>query len=128
MMSRLSSFLWILLVAFPLCAADVPLADKAHEKRAQNLFREIRCMVCAGESVADSHAAVAGDMRANIRKQIEQGVSDEAIKMDLADKYGDVILMDPPFKRGTVLLWLGPWLILGLGMVGAFFYFRKAKH
>jgi cytochrome c-type biogenesis protein CcmH len=126
-MQRRNLIFLVLFCSFPLYAADVPLADMTQEKRAQSLFREIRCMVCASETIADSHVEVASDMRMNIRSKIEVGVSDEAIKQNLADKYGDVILMKPPFKSGTALLWFGPWIILLLGMVGAYFYFRGAK-
>ena len=118
-------FLWI----FPLFAfaADVPLPDSGQERRAQELFKEIRCMVCQGQAISDSNAEVAGDIRRNIRQQITSGMSEEKIKSELAQRYGDVILMNPPFKTSTVLLWLGPWVVLLIGGGAAFFYFHGAK-
>lgn len=118
----------LLFWAFPAFAfvADVPLPDARQEQRAQILFGEIRCMVCQSQTIADSNAEVAGDMRRNIRQQITAGISDEQIKSELAEHYGDMVLMKPPFKADTLLLWLGPWLILLAGGAGAFFYFRGA--
>ncbi len=107
-------------------AANVPLPDQKQEERAQTLFTEFRCMVCQGQNIADSNAEVAADMRASIRQQIVSGLSDEKIKAEMAARYGDAILMKPPFKAGTLFLWLGPWLILLAGGIGAFFYFRGA--
>lgn len=122
------NFLIVLLWIFPAFAyvADVPLADTRQEQRAQMLFSEIRCMVCQSQTIADSNAEVAGDMRRSIRQKIKSGVSDEEIKVELAERYGDMVLMKPPFKAGTLLLWLGPWLILLMGGAGAFFYFCGA--
>ncbi len=126
-MFRLVSSFFFLLLVFPAFAftVDVPVSDPVLEARAQSLFHEIRCMVCQGQAIADSNASVASDMRADIRKQIVAGVSDDNIKAGLAAQYGDVILMKPPLKNSTVLLWFGPWLVLFLGMVATYFYFRK---
>lgn len=120
----------ILLVWFSPALAltvDVPLADSAAESRARILFTEIRCMVCQSETIADSHAEVASDMRRNVREQIASGASDEKIKSDLAARYGDVILMNPPLKNNTALLWFGPWLVLFLGAIATYFYFHGTK-
>lgn len=106
---------------------DAPLADAVQEARARALFSEIRCVVCESEAIADSPAEVARDMRRAIRGQIEAGKSDGEIKADLAEKYGDVILMNPPLKNSTMLLWFGPWLVLGFGIIATCFYFRSAK-
>ncbi len=106
---------------------DVPLADAVAESRAKSLFNEIRCMVCQSETIADSHAEVASDMRRNVREQITSGASDEKIKSDLAGRYGDVILMNPPLKNNTALLWFGPWLVLFVGAISTYFYFRSAN-
>jgi cytochrome c-type biogenesis protein CcmH len=107
--------------------ADTQLLDAGKEQRAQALFKEIRCMVCEGQTIADSNAGVAGDMRRSIREQITSNLSDEEIKSDLAERYGDMVLMKPPFKPATALLWFGPWLILLAGGIAAYFYFRGNK-
>ncbi len=119
--------LW--LFAFPSFAltVDTPLPDAALEARAIALFPEIRCMVCQSETIADSHAQVAGDMRRNIRESIASGLSDQEIKSGLAAKYGDVILMNPPLKNSTIMLWFGPWLVLLIGIISMYCYFRPAR-
>ncbi len=106
-------------------AIEPPLAEPAQEARAQALFTEIRCMVCQSETIADSHAQVAADMRRSIRESVSAGISDEKIKSSLAGRYGDVILMKPPLKINTILLWFGPWMVLGMGAVAMYFYFRN---
>lgn len=119
--------LW--LFAFPSFSltVDKPLPDTALEARAITLFSEIRCMVCQSETIADSHAQVASDMRRNIRESLANGFSDQQIKDVLAEKYGDVILMNPPLKYSTILLWFGPWLVLLFGIVSMYFYFRPLQ-
>ena len=119
--------LW--LFAFPSFSltVDKPLPDTALEARAITLFSEIRCMVCQSETIADSHAQVASDMRRNIRESLAKGFSDQQIKDVLAEKYGDVILMKPPLKYSTILLWFGPWLVLLFGIVSMYFYFRPLQ-
>jgi cytochrome c-type biogenesis protein CcmH len=132
-MRQLAKAIIILLLALlPVAPAfaftvDAPLADAAQEARARALFSEIRCVVCESEAISDSPAEVARDMRRAIRGQIETGKSDSEIKAELAAKYGDAILMDPPFKNSTALLWFGPWLVLGFGIIATYFYFRAVK-
>lgn len=106
---------------------DVPLSDSVLEEKSRDIFREIRCMVCSGEAIADSNAAVASDMRRNIREKIASGMTIEEIKADYSARYGDVILMNPPLKSNTVMLWLGPWLVLLIGVIAACFHFRSTK-
>jgi cytochrome c-type biogenesis protein CcmH len=88
------------------------LADPAQEARARALQKELRCMVCQGESIDESNAPLAADLRALVREHIEAGESDEAIKQFLVARYGDVILMRPPFDENTYALWLTPFLVL----------------
>lgn len=128
-MSQLVSFLFVLLLAVPASAlmVDSPLSDPALEERAKLLFIDIRCMVCNSETIADSNAKVAADMRRDIRGKIQSGVSAEAIKADLSTQYGDVILMNPPLKISTILLWFGPWLVLFIGAIVTYFYFRSSQ-
>ena len=128
-MCHLLKIVLIFFLATPVFAltVDTPLADAVQEARAKELFREIRCMVCQSEAIADSPSEVAVDMRRTVREQIEMGKSGEEIKDGLAKKYGDAILMKPPLKNSTILLWFGPWLVLGFGVIATYFYFRAAK-
>lgn len=90
------------------------------EARAQGLMREVRCMVCAGESVLDSSAPMAGDMRRFIREEIAAGREDEAVRTALVSRFGHEVLMRPPVETRTLPLWLAPILFLALG--GALLY------
>lgn len=121
---------WLVLVALMATPAlaltvETPLPEPAQEARAQELFHEIRCVVCQGEAIADSPADVASDLRREIRLHIEKGDSDAAIKEYLVSRYGEVILMKPPVGRATLALWLGPWLLLAAALAAAWRYFRQ---
>jgi len=96
----------------------------ADEKRAQNLFKEIRCLVCQSQTISDSNSELASDLKALIREQILSGKSDNDIKSFLADKYGDWILMTPPFNKLTYILWISPLIIL---IFGVFIILQKQK-
>jgi cytochrome c-type biogenesis protein CcmH len=88
-------------------------ASFASDDRAQELFKELRCVVCEGQSLYDSHALVAQDMKQEIYRQIGEGKTDDEIKAFLVERYGDHILMSTPFNQRTGLLWLFP-LFIGL--------------
>lgn len=106
---------------------DAPLANPAEEARARALFRELRCAVCQSESIADSDAAVAADLRREVRARVVAGDDNDAIKAGLSARYGDAILMRPPFSAATFLLWLGPGLIVIFAMALALGYFRHRE-
>ena len=106
---------------------DTPLPDSAQEARARALFRDIRCVVCQSEPIADSPSQVAADMRALVRERIASGDSDEAILSFLRTRYGDVILMTPPFSSLTWALWFGPALVTLLAALGLRAYFRRSS-
>ena len=102
----------------PPSAPDQPLARPEQEARAQALFNEIRCVVCQHESIADSPAGVASDMRRWVRDRIAAGESDADIREGLVARYGDYVLFTPPLRAGTLLLWGLPLvLVLGGGLV-----------
>jgi cytochrome c-type biogenesis protein CcmH len=105
-------------------AQEVQLTDPQLEQRARDLSREIRCVVCQSQSVADSDADIAQQMRALIREQIAAGKSDQEIRDYLVARYGDFVLFDPPFKASTYVLWIGPFAILVLAAIGVVFFFR----
>ena len=88
------------------------LADPAQEARARALQKELRCMVCQGESIDESNAPLAADLRALLRVHIAAGESDEQIKAYLVARYGNFILMRPPFEATTYALWLTPFVVL----------------
>lgn len=92
-----------------------PELAPADEARAQGIMREVRCMVCAGESVLDSSAPMAGDMRRFIREEIAAGREDEAVRTALVARFGHEVLMRPPLEPRTLPLWLAPVLFVLLG-------------
>ena len=93
------------------------LPDPAQEARARAIFREVRCLVCQNESIDDSEAALAGDLRAIVRDQVKQGRSDGQIRAFLVERYGEFVLLKPPFSLGNALLWATPGIALLLGAV-----------
>jgi cytochrome c-type biogenesis protein CcmH len=90
-----------------------------------SLARELRCLVCQNETLADSQAELAGDLRAEIRKMMEAGKTDAEITAFLTSRYGDFILYRPPFKPATLILWCGPFLMLGAGMFVLYRYLKR---
>lgn len=93
----------------------LPFKDHAQEVRFQKLTRELRCLVCQNENLADSNADLARDLRREVFQLMQQGKSDEEIKQYLVDRYSDFVLYDPPVKSSTLLLWFGPLAILLAG-------------
>ena len=93
------------------------LADPVQEARARTLFREVRCLVCQNESIDDSQADLAGDLRQVVRDQVKQGRSDPQIRAFLVERYGEFVLLKPPFSAGNALLWATPGIVLVLGGV-----------
>lgn len=93
----------------------LPFKDHAQEVRFQNLTKQLRCMVCQNENLADSNADLARDLRLEVFQLMQQGKSDDQIKQYLVDRYSDFVLYDPPLKPGTLLLWFGPLAILLAG-------------
>ena len=117
---RMLLILLMLFVAMPLAAIDpLPFADRAEEVRFQNLVRELRCLQCQNQNLADSEASLAKDLRAEVFELMRGGKTDAEIKTFLTDRYGDFVLYKPPVKPGTWLLWFGPLLVLGIGFLVA---------
>ena len=116
------------LVSSPALAVhpDEVMKDPALEARARALSAELRCMVCQNQSIDDSDAPLARDIRVLIRSRIEQGESNDAVRAYLVSRYGDFILLKPPFKLETLLLWLSPPLTLCAGLAAALFARRRA--
>ena len=105
---------------------DEVMKDPALEARARVLSDELRCLVCQNQSIDDFDAPLARDIRILIRQRIEKGESNDAVRAYLVSRYGDFILLKPPFKPETVLLWLSPALVLGSGLAAALFARRRA--
>ncbi|MHA6203155.1 cytochrome c-type biogenesis protein [Dyella soli] len=103
----------------------LPFKDHAQEVRFQNLTRELRCLVCQNENLADSNADLARDLRHEVFDLMQSGKSDDQIKQYLVDRYSDFVLYDPPVKTSTMLLWFGPLAILLAGAVVVVFTVRK---
>lgn len=114
-----------LALAGPALAQEAQLDDPTLEQRARDLAREIRCVVCQAQSVADSDADIAKDMRTLIREQIAAGRSDQEIRDYLVARYGDFVLFEPPFKASTYVLWIGPFALFGLALIGTVVFFRR---
>jgi cytochrome c-type biogenesis protein CcmH len=105
---------------FCMAAASDPaerLPDPAQEARARELFQTVRCLVCQNESIDDSNAELAQDLRRIVREQVAAGKTDAQVKTFLTDRYGEFVLLKPSFSWGNAALWLGPFLVVLLGLI-----------
>jgi cytochrome c-type biogenesis protein CcmH len=107
--------------------AYTQLRDPARETAARTLMETLRCIVCQGQSIADSDAPMAGDMRALVRRRIEAGERPEQVRAWLIERYGDYVTYDPPLSAATAPLWLAPLLLLGVGVLIARASFRRRR-
>ena len=133
--SPASGLLRALFVALLMCVGfahaqaiePMPFADHAQELRFQHLTHQLRCPMCQNETLADSNAPIARDLRNQIFKLMQQGKSDEQIKQYLVARYSTFVLYNPPLQPGTVLLWFGPALILVAGGLVVLVAVRKRR-
>src|SRR2546428_3757250 len=123
-----------LLISLVICFASVALAKEAKsaedpqiEQRMRALTEQLRCLVCQNETLADSHADLAEDLRKEIREQMRAGKSDEEIIAFLTQRYGDFVLYKPPVKSTTYLLWFGPFVLLFAGTGVLYRYLKKRR-
>jgi cytochrome c-type biogenesis protein CcmH len=110
---------WLLLAFSALAfgqASEVPRPDATTEQRLKVLAEELRCLVCQNQTIADSNAPLALDLRQQIRGQIAAGKSDAQIRDYMVERYGDFVLYRPPFKASTAMLWVGPFALLAFGV------------
>jgi len=110
----------LLLAASPWVSAKgaTPAAqDPALEQRVMALSNELRCLVCQNQTIADSNAPLAEDLRNQVREKMQQGANDSEIIDFMVERYGDFVLYRPPFKATTFLLWFGPLLLLAAGSI-----------
>ena len=106
---------WLVALAASAQTVPAPSNDAALDAHVQALAAQLRCVVCQNESVADSQAPLAADLREQIRRQLREGRSDEQIRAYMTDRYGDFVLYEPPLSERTLLLWWGPALMLAVG-------------
>lgn len=116
-----------LLAPAPAVTPDEVLKDPALEARARALSAELRCMVCQNQSIDDSDAPLAHDLRVLLRERIAAGDSDEDVMTFLVARYGDFILLRPPLRPYTVLLWVAPFAVLLIGAVAVVMVFRRQR-
>lgn len=120
---------FIFLLCFTVAAyavePDEVLPDAVQEARARALTAELRCVVCQNESVDDSNAPLAKDIRVLVRERIQAGDSDEEVRDYIVARYGEFVLLRPPLSVNTILLWFGPVVLLVGGLVLAFLYVRR---
>ena len=112
------------IICFLLLGFSAFADESSIEKRTAALAQELRCLVCQNQTLADSNAPLAVDLRNQIREQLAAGKSERDVKDYMVARYGDFVLYRPPFNAVTLLLWIGPFLLL---LFGFFLLFRKIK-
>ncbi len=127
MLRKAALLLAILLFALPAAAQHLEqtLPDPAQEQRARDLSRELRCLVCQNQSIEDSNAPLARDLRRIVRERVAAGDSDDAVLNYLVARYGEWVLLKPRFNLQNLLLWLGPLLLLIVGGIVLAVVFRR---
>ena len=127
-MRRMTALL-LLVLALPAYAKEAAPAapDPALEQRVMRLTAELRCLVCQNQSLADSHADLAIDLKNQVRSQMQAGKSDAEIRDYMVARYGDFVLYRPPLKPTTALLWAGPFVLLAGGGLALGFYLRRRR-
>lgn len=121
------SMIFIVLMSLSALAVGVDekrLSDPDQEARAQEIMKQLRCLVCQNQSVVDSDASLAKDIRLIVRERIIAGDSDEEVLGFMTDRYGDWVLLKPPFDGATIILWLSPVMLL---LIGFFIVYRNQK-
>lgn len=120
----------LLALSIPAAHAVEPsevLPDPALEARAREISKDLRCLVCQNQSIDDSNADLARDLRRLVRERLVAGDGNDQVKSFLVDRYGDYVLLRPPFKSTTLLLWGGPFALLAVGAVGVAVYLRRRQ-
>jgi cytochrome c-type biogenesis protein CcmH len=127
---RLAAFAFVAWLAAGPAGAVLPsemLADPALEARARALSQELRCLVCQNQPIDDSNAPLAADLRRLVRERLTAGDNDEAVLGYVVRRYGDYVLLKPPKRADTAVLWYGPFAILAAALAGAFVYLRRRR-
>ncbi|MDE0172182.1 MAG: cytochrome c-type biogenesis protein CcmH [Defluviicoccus sp.] len=130
-MIRRAALLAVLLSVLSAPAASVEpdeiLADPALENRARAISKQLRCLVCQNQSIDDSDAPLARDLRIVVRERLTAGASDDEVVRFVAERYGDFVLLSPPFKATTYALWLGPAAIFLVGAAAVAIFLRRRR-
>ena len=106
---------------------DEILKKQEYELRARNISKNIRCMICQNQSIDESNAPLAKDLRILIRNKIKEGSNDKEIYIFLTDRYGDFILLKPPLNLSTIGLWFFPFIFLVVGIYILFYHNKKSR-
>ena len=104
---------------------DPPLPDPAQEARAREISRGLRCLVCQNQSIEDSNAPLARDLRTIVRERITAGDNDDQVRAYMVARYGDWVLLKPPVNQRTLLLWAAPAVLLVLAVGGVWLFYRR---
>ena len=117
----------LIMLATPVFAIqpDEILENREFETRAREISKGLRCLVCQNQSIDDSDAPLARDLRVLGRDRIEMGETDDQVMKYIVDRYGDFVLLSPPLKLSTVVLWSAPTIFLSIGVFGLFRWFRR---
>jgi cytochrome c-type biogenesis protein CcmH len=127
-MQRFAALLLLLCAAAATAQEARPMAeDPVLEAKVMRIAEELRCLVCQNETIAASHADLAVDLRKQIRQKLQQGQSQEQILDFMVQRYGDFVLYRPPVKSSTWLLWGGPFVLLGVALVGLILNIRRRR-
>jgi len=128
-MPKLFALLLGFVLAGPVLAKEAAPAvpDPALEKRVMALAEELRCLVCQNQTIADSHADLAIDLKNQIREKLKAGMSEQQITQYMVARYGDFVLYKPPVKATTVPLWFGPFALLFAALAGLFYYLKRRR-
>ena len=124
----MKKLLFLILLGFSsgLAAMDpTEYRSAEEEQRFRSLAAELRCVMCQNQSLADSNAMIAKDLRLELLSLIREGKSDDEIKQFMVTRYTDFVLYEPPMRPGTWLLWFGPFLILGVGVLAIVIIIKK---
>ena len=128
-MKRTLTILILVLLAMPAWAVQPGemLDDPALEARARTISKDLRCVVCQNQSIDDSDAHLARDLRVLVRERLVAGDSDREVVDYVVSRYGDFVLLNPPFKPATYALWFAPPAIAGLGILAVFLFYRRRR-
>jgi len=128
-MRKLLALLLGLILAGSVLAREAPTvaADPLLEKRVMALAEELRCLVCQNQTIADSHAELAVDLKNQIREKLKAGMSNAQIIDYMVARYGDFVLYRPPLKASTLPLWIGPFVLLFAALAGLFYYILRRR-
>jgi cytochrome c-type biogenesis protein CcmH len=120
----------VLLTTSPVWAVepDEIMEDPAMEARAREVSKDLRCVVCQNQSIDDSTSGIAKKMRILVRDRIAKGDSNQEVKDYLVSRYGDFVLLKPPVKAKTMVLWFGPAIMFVIGLFGMIYYYRRRSN